>query len=146
MRILALSLLAIVVLLQYRLWVSDTGMREVWRLRREVATQQDLNTQLKDRNRTLTAEVQDLKKGKSAIEERARTDLGMVGSNETFFQVAPGSVSATKTKNIVAAQQNSSDAETGGAYEAPVHNQKQNNAPNTTDAARPLVSAHVGSP
>jgi cell division protein FtsB len=89
MKILALSLLAVVLLLQYRLWISDGGMREVWRLRREVATQQDLNAQLKDRNRTLTAEVLDLKKGKSAIEERARTDLGMVGSNETFFQVAP---------------------------------------------------------
>lgn len=89
MRILALSLLAIVLLLQYRLWISDGGMREVWRLRREVAAQTEINAQLKDRNRTLAAEVLDLKKGKSAIEERARTDLGMVGSNETFFQVAP---------------------------------------------------------
>lgn len=94
MRILAISLLAIVLLLQYRLWVSDSGMREVWRLRREVAAQQDVNAQLKDRNRTLAAEVQDLKKGKSAIEERARTDLGMVGSNETFFQVAPSATAA----------------------------------------------------
>ncbi|MGD9842664.1 MAG: cell division protein FtsB [Steroidobacteraceae bacterium] len=89
MKTLALSLLAIVLLLQYRLWVSDNGMREVWRLRQEVATQQQRNAELKDRNRTLTGEVLDLKKGKSAIEERARTDLGMVGSNETFFQVAP---------------------------------------------------------
>jgi cell division protein FtsB len=96
MKILALSLLAIVALLQYRLWISDSGMREVWRLRREVATQQDANAVLKERNRTLAGEVHDLKKGKSAIEERARTDLGMVGSNETFFQIAP-SVSARES-------------------------------------------------
>lgn len=88
MRILALCLLAIVAFLQVRLWVSDSGMREVWRLRREVAVQTEQNAVLKDRNRSLAAEVQDLKKGKSAIEERARTDLGMVGTNETFFQVA----------------------------------------------------------
>lgn len=89
MKTIALSLLAIVLLLQYRLWVSDGGMREVWRLRREVAAQTEQNAALNERNRTLAAEVQDLKKGKSAIEERARTDLGMVGSNESFFQVAP---------------------------------------------------------
>ena len=93
MKIVVLILLTIVLLLQYRLWISDGGMREVWRLRREVAAQQGINADLKERNRTLTAEVVDLKKGKSAIEERARTDLGMVGSNETFFQVAPKSAS-----------------------------------------------------
>ncbi|MES1196168.1 MAG: cell division protein FtsB, partial [Steroidobacter sp.] len=75
--------------LQYRLWMADGGMREVWRLRKEVATQAEENTRLKERNRNLSAEVLDLKKGKAAIEERARADLGMVGANETFFQVAP---------------------------------------------------------
>ena len=143
MRILALSLLAIVLLLQYRLWVSDSGMREVWQLRREVAAQQEVNTQLKDRNRTLAAEVQDLKKGKSAIEERARTDLGMVGSNETFFQVAPGQVAAARTNTILAAQQNSSD-------DASLRNgpaaQLQNKPQNKTDAPRSLVGAQVSSP
>lgn len=101
MKILALCLLAIVAFLQYRLWVSDSGMREVWRLRREVAVQTDQNSVLKDRNRSLAAEVQDLKKGKSAIEERARTDLGMVGTNETFFQVAnqPGDTSEANDAN-----------------------------------------------
>lgn len=87
MKVLALLLLGLVLALQYRLWIADGGMREVWRLRKEVATQTDVNTQLQERNRTLAAEVTDLKKGKSAIEERARTDLGMVGANETFFQV-----------------------------------------------------------
>ena len=89
MRIVALLLLVMIMALQYRLWMADGGMREVWRLRKEVATQVDENTRLRERNRNLAAEVLDLKKGKAAIEERARADLGMVGANETFFQVAP---------------------------------------------------------
>jgi cell division protein FtsB len=89
MRIVAVLLLVMIMALQYRLWVADGGMREVWRLRKEVATQVEENSKLKERNRNLAAEVLDLKKGKAAIEERARADLGMVGANETFFQVAP---------------------------------------------------------
>jgi cell division protein FtsB len=89
MRIIALLLLVMILALQYRLWMADGGMREVWRLRKEVATQVEENSKLKERNRNLAAEVLDLKKGKAAIEERARADLGMVGANETFFQVAP---------------------------------------------------------
>jgi cell division protein FtsB len=87
MRIVAVILLGLALLLQYRLWLSDGGMREVWRLRGEVAEQKAENEQLKERNRTLLAEVQDLKQGKTAIEERARTDLGMIKSDETFYQV-----------------------------------------------------------
>jgi cell division protein FtsB len=89
MRIIALLLLCMILALQYRLWMADGGMREVWRMRKEVATQSEENAKLKERNRNLAAEVLDLKKGKAAIEERARADLGMVGANETFFQVAP---------------------------------------------------------
>src|SRR5262245_33139192 len=87
MRILAAALVVLVLILQYRLWFGDGGMREVSRLREEVAAQKVENEKLQERNRTLTAEVIDLKKGKSAIEERARTDLGMVGRNESFYQV-----------------------------------------------------------
>ena len=87
MRIVAAFLLVLVLGLQYRLWVTDGGMREVWRLRDEVTAQRAENEKLKERNRTLIAEVQDLKQGKTAIEERARTDLGMIGSNESFYQV-----------------------------------------------------------
>jgi cell division protein FtsB len=143
MRIIALSLLALVMLLQYRLWVSDGGMREVWRLRREVAAQQDVNAQLKDRNRTLTAEVQDLKKGKSAVEERARTDLGMVGANETFFQVAPRSVSTTvsKASGVVVAQQPSADV-VQGDYDMKLGDTKFGKA----ETSRPLVGTHASTP
>jgi cell division protein FtsB len=130
MRILALSLLLIVLALQYQLWISDNGMREVWRLRREVAAQAAQNGTLKDRNRNLAAEVQDLKKGKSAIEERARTDLGMVGNNETFFQVAPKSAltSADRPSVVVAATPTEAGTDAATAHAT----------------ARPAVTANSG--
>ncbi|HEY8538320.1 MAG TPA: cell division protein FtsB [Steroidobacteraceae bacterium] len=87
MKYLAAVLLILLALLQYRLWFGDGGMREVQRLRAEIARQKAENETLRERNRTLAAEVQDLKKGTTAIEERARTDLGMIGPRETFFQV-----------------------------------------------------------
>lgn len=87
MKYLAAALLVVLVLLQYRLWLGDGGMREVRRLRAEIAAQMQENEALRERNRTLAAEVQDLKKGTAAIEERARTDLGMIGEGETFYQV-----------------------------------------------------------
>jgi cell division protein FtsB len=75
--------------LQWRVWIGDSGMREVWRLREQVAIQHSENEHLQERNRTMLAEVKDLREGKAAIEERARTDLGMVGNRETFYQVLP---------------------------------------------------------
>ena len=89
MKVLAAALVVLLALLQYRLWLGEGGMREVRRLRAEIEAQRDENQQLKERNRTLSAEVTDLKKGTVAIEERARTDLGMVGKGETFYQVVP---------------------------------------------------------
>src|SRR6266496_2184858 len=100
MRIIALLLLVMILALQYRLWMADGGMREVWRLRKDVTTQADENMRLKERNRNLAAEVLDLKKGKAAVEERARADLGMVGANETFFQVAPVENRTTQSSPI----------------------------------------------
>jgi cell division protein FtsB len=89
MKVLAATLVVLLVMLQYRLWLGEGGMREVGRLRAEIESQRGENQQLKERNRTLAAEVLDLKKGTVAIEERARTDLGMVGKGETFYQVVP---------------------------------------------------------
>ena len=85
----AAALAGALLLLQYRVWFSGDGVSEVLRLRAAVASQQGDNQRLSDRNRELAAEVRDLKQGYGALEERARTDLGMVGSNETFFQVLP---------------------------------------------------------
>ena len=76
-----------VVLLQYRVWVSDHGVREVSRLSAAVEAQAAANVEQRDRNRQLVAEVSDLKGGLTALEERARSELGMVGNSETFYQV-----------------------------------------------------------
>lgn len=85
----AAALVAALLMLQYRIWFSTDGVGEVMRLRAAVAEQQSDNERLSARNRQLAAEVRDLKQGYSALEERARSDLGMVASNETFFQVGP---------------------------------------------------------
>ena len=83
-------LLAIVGLgLQAELWFSDDGYRKTMKLRAAVAEQRELNESLKARNASLDAEVINLKQGHDAAEERARTDLGMIGETETFYQVVP---------------------------------------------------------
>jgi|SRR6185437_797723 len=87
MRWLAAALAVALILLQYRIWISDDGLRGVARLQHAVAAQQKLNATLTERNSRLAAEVQDLKSGTAAIEERARSELGMIGPNETFYQV-----------------------------------------------------------
>lgn len=87
MKIIIAVLIVVLVGLQYRIWLSDDGAREVSRLRSEIDAQRTENDKLRERNRTLAAEVQDLKKGTTAIEERARTDLGMIGKSETFYHV-----------------------------------------------------------
>ena len=95
-RIMAGLLAVALMLLQYRIWASPDGMREVWRLEKAIDVQTAENTRLETRNRTLAAEVRDLKEGRKAIEERARTDLGMVKTNETFFQVVQPAAPATE--------------------------------------------------
>jgi cell division protein FtsB len=90
MKWLAASLLVVVLLLQYRLWMSGDGVQELTRLSAAVDRQKDENAELTARNQQLVAEVADLKAGMAAIEERARSELGMIGRNETFYQVVPG--------------------------------------------------------
>jgi len=82
--IVILSLLLLV--LQFRLWFGDGGLIEIHRLHQAVDTQQIQNSALKERNAALEAEVVDLKTGVAAIEERARSDLGMIKKGETFYQ------------------------------------------------------------
>ena len=89
MKWLAAALAVAIVLLQYRVWFSEDGVRQVARLRQAVAGQGAENEQLAERNRQLAAEVRDLKTGLEALEERARSDLGMIARNETFYQVVP---------------------------------------------------------
>lgn len=89
MKWLAAALAVAVILLQYRVWFSEDGVREVARLKSAVAAQTADNAQLGERNKQLAAEVRDLKTGMDALEERARSDLGMIARNETFYQVVP---------------------------------------------------------
>jgi len=89
MKWLAGALLVVVLGLQYRLWLSGDGVRELARLSEAVEHQKSENEELQARNTQLVAEVADLKAGMAAIEERARSELGMIGRNETFYQVVP---------------------------------------------------------
>ena len=91
MRWIQLALAIAVLAMQGQLWLTDDGFRKARELRHAVALQQDQNQILKDRNVALDAEVINLKQGRDAAEERARSDLGMIGKNETFYQVVPSS-------------------------------------------------------
>jgi cell division protein FtsB len=87
MRIVIALLLLLLVFLQYRLWVGDGSLAEVNNLQVEIEALQQELVGLRKRNRALQAEVEDLRSGKAAIEERARSELGMIKEGETFYQV-----------------------------------------------------------
>lgn len=80
-------LLTALVVLQFQLWLGDRGMPGVRHLEAAVALQREDNARLEARNRRLAAEVHDLKEGLEAVEERARSDLGMIGRDEIFYQI-----------------------------------------------------------
>lgn len=86
-RLFALLLLALLVALQVRLHVGSGGLQEVERLQQALEAQRIENEALRRRNAALAAEVEDLKSGDAAVEERARTELGMVRQDETFYRV-----------------------------------------------------------
>ena len=87
MKILAGILAALIVLIQYPLWLGKGGWVHAWGAEAKVAAQRAKNGQLELRNAALAAEVVDLKQGTDAIEERARYELGMVKQDEVFFQI-----------------------------------------------------------
>lgn len=87
LRWVTLLLLGLVVGLQYQLWFGVGGVKDVQRLEKAVASQEKLNSGLQARNDRLAAEVQDLKQGREAVEERARLELGMVKPDEVFYQL-----------------------------------------------------------
>jgi len=91
-RILAVVFVALIVALQYPMWLGKGGWLKVRDIDRRLAAQQSDNAKLRDRNEALEADVRDLKTGSEAIEERARSELGMIRGDEVFFQLqAPGS-------------------------------------------------------
>ena len=87
MRIIAAALIALLLVLQYAVWLGDFGYVRLQRLHAAISSQENVNQQLAQRNRRLQAEVVDLKKGTAALEERARTQLGMIKQGEIFYQV-----------------------------------------------------------
>ncbi|MCB1843327.1 MAG: septum formation initiator family protein [Halioglobus sp.] len=92
MRWVMYTLMIVALMLQGQLWLADDGYRKTRNLALAVAEQRQQNDTLRERNATLDAEVLNLKNGRAAAEERARTDLGMIGRNETFFQVVPATI------------------------------------------------------
>ncbi len=87
MKVLAYTLAAFILLLQYPLWLGKGGWFRVWGLDRQLQEQKETNARLRQRNGALDAEVRDLKLGFDALEERARYELGMIKQDEVFFQV-----------------------------------------------------------
>ena len=87
MRWLSVALVALVVLLQYPLWLGKGGWLRVWDVDRQLQQQKESNKKLEVRNAGLDAEVRDLKQGYEAIEERARFELGMIKQDEVFVQI-----------------------------------------------------------
>jgi cell division protein FtsB len=90
MRALALTLATLIVLIQYPLWLGKGSWLRVWDVDQQLQAQRAMNQKLKARNAALDAEVRDLKQGLDAIEERARSELGMVKQDEIFFQILGG--------------------------------------------------------
>lgn len=90
MRTLLVILFVIFILLQVKMWFGEGGFRDVQRLEQRVTEQELENEALAQRNRQLQADVEDLRQGLEAVEERARSELGMIKENEEFYQVIPG--------------------------------------------------------
>ena len=93
MKLLTLVLAALILLVQYPLWLGKGSWLRVWEVDQQIRAQREINHRLQARNSALDAEVRDLKVGLEAIEERARSELGMIKRDEIFFQVledAPG--------------------------------------------------------
>lgn len=89
MRILNLLLLLVLIILQYRLWFGQLSITDYLRQQDEIITQQNSNQELARRNRLLLADVNDLRQGMEAIEERARNELGLIAEDEVFFRLIP---------------------------------------------------------
>jgi cell division protein FtsB len=84
---LTLIFVTLIALLQYPLWLGKGSWLKVWNINQKISEQKKINVTLKHRNDGLREEVQDLKQGKAAIEERARSELGMIKQDEVFYQV-----------------------------------------------------------
>lgn len=98
MRVITAVLLIFLLLLQYRLWFGKNSVPDYLALEEEVTRQKIDNEKLKQRNKLLYADTDDLKSGVEAVEERARNELGMIKSGETFFRIIPKYKNGVKEK------------------------------------------------
>lgn len=90
MKRLLFVLIALLAMLQYRLWLGEKSLAESFHLQEQIRLQQQSNEELVARNQVLKEEINDLRSGTEALEERARNELGMVKDGETFFRVVGG--------------------------------------------------------
>jgi len=96
MRVLLAILFLVLLLLQLKMWFGEGGVSDMRRLEQRVEEQVEENEALAQRNRELQAEVEDLRQGLEAVEERARSELGLIREDEEFYQVVPGEVREVK--------------------------------------------------
>lgn len=100
MKALTLIFVALIALLQYPLWLGKGSWLRVWNVSQQVEKQQEKNDVDKQRNDALRAEVRDLKLGNDAVEERARSELGMIKSDEVFYQVIDRVIPSKPAKQV----------------------------------------------
>jgi cell division protein FtsB len=96
MRLLAIALIVLIASVQWPLWAGKGGWVRVWELDQQLKAQRRVNDGLRARNTALAAEVRDLKTGYEAIEERARSELGMIAQDEEFFQLLEPAPASSK--------------------------------------------------
>lgn len=106
MRIITLSLAALLLLIQYPLWLGKGGWLRTWDLEGQVELAQKKNAELKARNDKLNSEVRDLREGTGAVEERARYELGMIKDGEIFVQILEPGSSISSTPKPVTSKSN----------------------------------------
>lgn len=99
MRLLLIVMVALVALIQYPLWMGRGGWFSVWDMQAQVVDQRMINEGLTARNVALAAEVEDLRSGTEASEERARSELGMMRQGEVFVQILPPGVQPPELKS-----------------------------------------------
>ncbi len=89
MKWISLVLITLLCLLQYRLWFGKNSIPDYWQMQQEAQQMKEQNANLAQRNSLLKADIEDLKIGMDAIEERARNELGMIKEGETFYRILP---------------------------------------------------------
>lgn len=82
-----IALVVLVAFIQYEIWLAPGGLRTLWNLKHNIVKQHAKNAELLQRNKTIAADIKDLRRGRQAVEERARSELGMVKDGETYYQV-----------------------------------------------------------